>query len=428
MNNPHADRANMLIEQGRFDLAEAELRQALGVDPDNGRSHALLALCLLERERYEEATREAEAAVRLEPDAGFSHYVHAVVLDQRNHLRESRGAIMEAIRLEPWHAGFFSLLGSLELQEKRWQQALDAANRGLQADPEHPGCNNVRARALVQLGRRGEAGATLEAALARNPEDAFSHANMGWTLLEKGERKKALEHFREALRLDPTLDYARAGIVEALKAGNPIYWLLLQYFLWAAKLSSQAGLSLVVGLFMGYQGIVWLAGRSPTLAPFLKPLIYAYIAFAFLTWMGPAFFNLLLRLNKYGRHALSREQVIASNWIGGVLLLALIIAAAEWLIVRGIGFTPLALVLLTIPLSGVFHCSPGWPRWVMVAVTALLGGMALAPYGLLIFVALKVLAPQQVEALASWMVPLFLGGILASSFGGSWLATVRVRK
>lgn len=428
MDNPHARRADMLIEQGRFDLAEGELRQALTAEPDDGRAHALLALCLVRRDKYEEATREAEAAVRLEPDAGFSHFTLATVMDQRNRLKEARAAILEAIRLEPWHSTYFAQLGSLELQEKRWQAALDAANRGLQADPENTSCNNIRARALVQLGRRDEAGATLEAALARDPEDADSHANLGWALLERGDRKKALEHFREALRLDPTQDYARAGIVEALKAGNPIYWLLLQYFLWAARLSARAGFALVIGLYVGYQVIAGLARSQPKLAPYLNPVIYAYLAFAFLTWMGPMFFNLLLRLNKYGRHALSREQVVASNWIGAALLLALATLIAEFAIFGAAGWTSLCFVFLTIPLAGVFSCSAGWPRNVMILATVALTALALLLDGLVIPVALGTLSLDEAILMTRKFQSWFFLGILAASIGGSWLATVRVRK
>ena len=39
-----------------------------------------------------------------------------------------------------------------------------------------------------------------------------------WALIEQGEHEQAMEHFREALRLNPQLDWARQGIVEAMKA------------------------------------------------------------------------------------------------------------------------------------------------------------------------------------------------------------------
>ena len=36
------------------------------------------------------------------------------------------------------------------------------------------------------------------------------------------------------------------------------------------------------------------------------------------------------------------------------------------------------LVLVCLPLSAVFHCDAGWPRWVLAAVTVGLAGVAFA--------------------------------------------------
>jgi len=65
--------------------------------------------------------------------------------------------------------------------------------------------------ALVKLGRREAAAATIGAALAKDPQNAHTHANQGWALLHHGDHARRLEHFREALRLDPELDWARAA-------------------------------------------------------------------------------------------------------------------------------------------------------------------------------------------------------------------------
>ena len=53
--NPHLQRASLLLEQSRFDLAEKEIRRALASDPDNAMSHALLGLCLANSEKFDDA-------------------------------------------------------------------------------------------------------------------------------------------------------------------------------------------------------------------------------------------------------------------------------------------------------------------------------------------------------------------------------------
>ena len=322
--NVNLERGLMLYQQARHDMAESELRQALASEPDNAYAHALLALCLAQHENFQEATTEARQAIHLQPDFSFAHYAHTRVLYERNRFDEAREAIEEAIRLDSVEADYFSLLAGIEFQESRWGEALRAAEQGLQIDPEHVGCTNLRAMALVKLGRRAEAGATMDAALSKNPESALTHANQGWTLLERGEPKQALEHFREALRLDAENEWARRGIVEALKARNVIYAVMLKYFFWMSRFSRRGQWAIILGGYIGNRALGVLAKANPVLAPWILPLQILYICFALMTWMAYPFFNLLLRLNRFGRLALSREQTIASNWFGSCLLLSLL--------------------------------------------------------------------------------------------------------
>ena len=411
--NVHLDRARVLLDQGRYDLGERELRQALVVEPDDAHAQALLALSLSHLERYHEATEAAQEAIRLAPDLAFAHHVLASVLADRQRPDEAREAVEEAIRLEPWHPGHYSLLAGVLGQQGRWDDALAAAEQGLSLDPEHLGCLNMRAMALVQRGRRDEAAATIAEALAQAPDNAFTHANEGWACLHRGDSKQALTHFREALRLDPTLDWARAGMVEALKARYPVYGLMLRYFLWMNRLDPRVRWGVLLG--------GWFLAR------FLGPLIVVYWIFVYLTWTADPLFNLLLRLHPDGRHALSREQVVASNWVGASALLALLSLAA--LVVTRqfwLGTAFIIFAALVIPLAGTFQCAPGWPRRAMAAYTAVLfalgvGTLALQAVPGLRF-ALNVPPTADPTLFAVTMLGIFLGTIVANI-----LANVRPR-
>ena len=107
---------------------------------------------------------------------------------------------------------------------------------------------NLRAMALVNLGRKREAAEAMRGTLAKDPQNAFSHANQGWTLLHQGDHAQGLEHFREALRIDPELDWAAAGTVEALKARHLLYRLMLRYFLWMSRLGGRARWGVILGV------------------------------------------------------------------------------------------------------------------------------------------------------------------------------------
>jgi tetratricopeptide (TPR) repeat protein len=279
--------------------------------------------------------------------------------------------------------------------------------------------------ALVKLGRKSEAGATIEATLARDPDDAFSHANKGWTLLEEGRRREAMTHFRESLRLNPSNDWARSGLVEALKAGNPLYAVMLKYFLWMAKLPDGARWGIILGGYFGNRLLGGFAKSNPEWAPWILPVRVLYIAFALLTWLAHPFFNLMLFLHPMGRHALDDDQRAQATWVGLSMGLALASVAAWLLIPRQGDFLVSALVfgLLMLPISAIFICHPGWPRLVMIAIT-----LGLAAAGTFAVVVICILQPGKNSALdsAAWAAfGLFALGVFLSQWIANWLATQR---
>lgn len=412
--NSHLERGRLLYQQSRYEMAETELRQALAHEPDEPFGHALLALCLAERKQYKAATEEAQLAVHHGPDFDFAHYAIAKVFYDRNCFKEALQCVNEAIRLDPTPV-YFGLLSAIHLEERRWKEALEAAEQGLQLDAEDEACTNLRAMALVKLGRKTDAGASIDATLSKRPESSTTHANKGWTLLEEGNYQKALEHFREALRLDPENEWARQGIVEALKAKHFIYAWMLRYFLWMSKLSKQAQWAVVLGGYFGIKILGGVARANPELAPWILPIQIIYVIFAILTWTADPLFNLLLRMNRFGRLALSRQQMVASNWFGATVLLA-ILSLPAWIVSSNQAFLFSALVFgfLTLPVAGTFKCHHGWPRTVMAVYTAALAGIGLLGAGM---------GKKGIE-----LMGLFLLGIFLSAWIVNFLVHARPRR
>ncbi len=416
-------RAQVLLEQSRYDLAEKELRQALGANPGLAMAHALLAICHVEREKYDDATREAREAIALEPGLPYVHYVHAIVLHRRRRNDEALRALSEALALDPDHPHFHGLAAQIHLDERRWTRALEEADAGLRLDAGDVHCTNLRAAALVHLGRRDEAGAAMEGALARDPDNAVSHANQGWTLLHAGDPKKAMEHFRESLRLDPNSDWAKAGIVEALKAHNIVYGLMLRYFLFMSRLGGGARWGLIVGGYVGNRFLVKLANSSPALAPWIWPIVATYVAFCVMTWIAYPLFNLFLRLHPVGKYALSDDQRRGATWVGACLFLALA-CLVGWLGFH-VPLTELGAIVfgfLLLPLSGTFGCSSGWPRRLMASYTGLLFLSQLGIVALILFWTGTVDAGQRIVGTLN---QLFLWGCILSGFVANALARVR---
>jgi hypothetical protein len=138
----------------------------------------------------------------------------------------------------------------------------------------------------------------------------------------------------------------------------------------------------------------------------------------------------MLRLSRFGRLVLSRKQVIASNVIGGLLLLAigalatgLIRGDDRWLILA------LVLAVLTIPTAGTFNTPSGWPLWVMIAATSGLALLGLTAIGLMLLV------PDYSADTDHWLIGLgmsvlsaFTWGVLITSIGSNYLRAVKPRR
>jgi len=379
--NLHLQHGLILLQQGRNDLAEKELRQALALDPESFLAHVALADCLSNLERFEEAIPIAEQAIRLEPDASGAHAALARALFGSDRCRAAEIAIHEAIRLDPYDSNHFALLGLIRHAQSDWAGALAASDDGLLNDPEHVGCLNVRAMALTKLGRRAEAAHTTKDLLALDPEDSLGHANEGWRLLHEGNSRQALEHFRESLRLDPGNEFARLGMIEALKARNPLYGLMLRYFLWMSGLQRGVQLAILIGALIAQQVLSRVADAVPALKPFVIPLLIAYFAFAVMTWCASPLCNLTLMLSRFGRQALLFKEKVEALIVGAILLGALA-GLLFWAVVNIFGMLiALYFCQLVMPTISTLRCVRFWPKVILGAVTV--GLAVLGAYGLL---------------------------------------------
>ncbi|PAX56563.1 tetratricopeptide repeat protein [Brunnivagina elsteri] len=375
------ERATLLLEQSRYEMAEVELRKALAESPQESYTHALLGLCLNYQQRYQEATQAAETAISLTPDLPFPHYILGYILCDRNQVEAAEKSVLEAIRLNPHQASYFALLARCSYNRKLWQNTLDAAMRGLASDSEHVECLNYRALSLSQLGKGDEAIKVVENAISLSPEDASSYASSGWILLSHGKSPDtALTYFREALRLNPTMEWARQGIVEALKAKNPVYRILLRYYLWSSRLNHLTRWAFAIGLYFAVR--LMLVGLYEVgLKPLVIVVAVIYLIFVILTWIADPFFTLLLRLDKFGSLALSETEIQQSNCWGACFGIALL-SLGLWIFTNSI--SPLigagVFGLLLIPAAATFHCQEGWTRQAMKIYTiclAIVGNIAI---------------------------------------------------
>ncbi|MEO8148484.1 MAG: tetratricopeptide repeat protein [Bacteroidia bacterium] len=351
------DRARLLVNYGRYADAQKEIHQYLTTEPNDGEAHTLLAIIFLNLQKTDEAKAAIETAISFAPSDAYNFYVYSKVWFQKENLIEAEQKIREAISINPFSAEYFAWLAQIQMNKKDYYDALTSANEGLAVEADNINCLNIRAIALTKLNKKEEAYQTIKDALTGDPENSMTHANTGWSMLEHGDHKASLNHFTESLRLDPTNDWAKSGMVEALKARYFIYRMFLRYMFWISNMKGKRQWMVIGGLYLLVQVLKVVGRTMPSLQIIIIPIVVLYAAFAFSSWIIQPVFNLLLRLHPQGKYALTREERISSDFVGISLLTGALALIAMPFVKDGNGTFALAIFGITysLPLACMFR-------------------------------------------------------------------------
>ena len=349
------NRAQILMQQSRYEEAGNILKDILSQQPNNVYVLALLSQVKLQQNSTKDAEQLINSAIGLRPDTDYLYYVKARVALQANKYDEAENCLKQSIDLNPEGADYFALWASVKLMRKQFSTALELADQALELDPENILGLNIRSTALLKLNRKDDSFSTIEGALAHDPNNAYTHSNYGWGLLEKGDHKKALEHFKEALKNDPGFGHAQAGMVEALKAKYLFYRLFLKYAFFMSNLTAKYQWGVIIGFYVITRGLNSLAISNPALQPVLTPILILLAVIAFSTWVIAPISNLFLRFNPYGKYLLDREEKLSSNFVAVSLLVFitglicyLVKADQNWLVLALVGFA------MMVPFGSIF--------------------------------------------------------------------------
>jgi len=314
-------RASVLMQQNRYTEADRILSDVLGQAPDNTYVLAMASEVALRMENYKKSNELIDSAIGLEPDSAPLFHIKAQIMLETEQMDKAEEAIAHAIHLDASSAQYHALWAHLKLIRKQYEKALEYSNKSLELEPDNLLGLNTRSQAQFRLKLTKAAFSTIEGALMEDPNNTYTHANYGWSLLESGERVKALEHFREALKNNPNNRNAQAGMVEALKAKYIFYRLFLKYAFWMGSLTAKYQWGVIIGFYVLFRVIKSVSERNEMLEPLLTPIVYILAGIAFSTWVLSPLMNLFLRLNKYGKHMLTQKQKLSSNFVGISMLI-----------------------------------------------------------------------------------------------------------
>lgn len=350
------ERGKLLYEQSRYELAIREFQQVLAQNADDTEALYFQAHSLLHLDRHQEALEVANTILGLLPGEPFALELKARVLIQLNQLKEALTLIEEAIEQDPAEESFWATATVIHYEQKDYDKALATAEEGLSLNPANLICRNFRTLCLNKLGRADEVAESIEDTLAEDPDSAFSHASAGWALLEARNHKQARVHFAEALRLEPGLDWARRGMLEAIKAKNVFFRFFLRYTFWISQQKNQNQWLFIIGLSFALRAM----RQIPDPTGIISIIRVLLIAFVWLSWFIDPVFNVLMLSDRDGRHLLTDRQRDRYRYVAALIGVGLPAAVLGYLTLSNSSDRPLTLLVSGLVLVGLVLPLSAW--------------------------------------------------------------------
>ncbi len=208
-------------KQGRYREAMMEYQAVLDIDPETLMAHLALANVLHHLKDYNKAEQHLRTALKIEPKNSQVQIALAKSLIEKKrypaaiqHLRQVISQTPDPAMLPP---EILLLMGIAAKQSGETTVALQHFKQALQLAPESPKTLMELAALQFEQKQYPEALKLLQTVVEIEPENASIHSDMGVVLYALGRTAEALQHFEQALTLDPDLESARNNREQILR-------------------------------------------------------------------------------------------------------------------------------------------------------------------------------------------------------------------
>lgn len=206
-----------LLEQGRGDAAEAQLRRAVELDAGNVDAHYLSGRLYRQRGQPALAVESFSQALDCNPAFEFAHRELFETLREQGQTAAAKEAVQRTLGILPDAAEFHFHLADLLVDEGELEQAVAAYQRAEALSPESLAPCINKANALLKLGRDDEAAAAYRHALRLDGEAFDAHMGLGSIGQRNGDIALALASYEHAQRIRPQSAVVQVNLGWALE-------------------------------------------------------------------------------------------------------------------------------------------------------------------------------------------------------------------
>lgn len=295
----YRNRGNAYTDKKQYDLAIADLTEAIGLKSDDGHAYndrgvaygnsgdsgraiddytkalalggfddqgayvlANRAVAYSNKNAYDQAFADIGKAIALDPKNPKYLADRANFYDDRNQYRQAIADLTEALSLDKDDADLLNQRGTDYMFDSQYAKAVADFTDLNRRYPKEPAPLNNRGLSYNALGQYDLALADFDQAISLTPDDAVLHEDRGLTRLNKGDFAAAAEDLARAMTLDtPYADGVLYLHLARAKAGTEDSAELAGY---AAKLDLTKWPGPVINLFLGRSTLKQVVAAAAT--------------------------------------------------------------------------------------------------------------------------------------------------------------------
>ncbi len=409
MSISHATR---LRELNRHEEAVAMLLQHLAGEPDNPVAHMELALTrYLMEGQGKEALESIETAISLNPEVPEYFAIQSLILTRLDKDKLALAAAEKSIAMDSGFAFGWAAKGAAYGGLRKWPEGEEACREALRLEPDYEFALNQLAIFLRMQGKVANSAEEVSARLERDAEDPLAHANAGWACFQSGDRQQAEVHFQEALRLDPSLEYARRGLRETYKARSFIYRAYLKWAFFLQKYSDKQQFIIIIGIFVAFRISRGLLEKVDVRLAII--LVVLYLFFAFGSYLANGIGSFVFLKDKAARLTLTKREKLEGIFVGGGFFLGLACVLLSFVLFQPLVFLGGGLILGAIP-GGMFWNNRSKPGQIVFGLLM----------GVIYFCTMGLFAVVSITGKIGDLGGTCLSVALLSAFAATWLGMI----
>ena len=199
---------------GEYLEAEADIRSALDLDPNNAFAHAIQAYILASRvandlgeiNTLDQAIDASQTAMALDPQLLETHWARGYVLEITANYEEAIEQFQMAIELDDSIADLHMALGRNYFTVEEYDQAVSQFTKAYSLNPTDPEPNWYISRVYSRIGEFSKAVQYAEQAVNDDPSNPRMHGNLGSMYYRNLQYNQAIEALELAVRGGVTAD------------------------------------------------------------------------------------------------------------------------------------------------------------------------------------------------------------------------------